>query len=349
MPTEREPGYMMMPDGTRIELGSYVRQTSSSSIHKESNRLKPSSLSTSPTPLRGDVMTTVYGSIAYKSDPSAPTIYGPASILDTLPFTFPPPRPSLTRLHVDLKLKVKDEVMNLAQNLAEYRQTCSLFSGLAQDIFRTFRSLRQGRLPRNGSSWDLNLANRWLQYQYGLKPLMSDIYNGFEDMSAIVPKPVYRRFKTRKQTSDSKKESNPNPYVLIRSMSYTWSLRSRITAVISHSRIRSASEYGLTNPALLAWELIPYSFVIDWMIPVGDTLASLDALVGVDTVFCENGARLDLEQNFVTKGGGVGSYKYKSVERQNGFEFDLPSAFAYEPSSSFTAVLNGLALLRQLR
>lgn len=349
MPIERRPGYMILADGTRIELGDYVSKISTSSVHKQPNRPKPKPVSSSPTPLIGDVMTTSYGDIAYKSDPTSPTIYGPASILDTLPFSLPPSRPSFTRLHVDLKLKVKDEVMNLAQNLAEYRQTCSLFAGLAQDIYRTFRSLRRGRLPRGPASWSQDLANRWLQYQYGLKPLMSDIYKGFEDMSLIVPKPAYRRFKTRKETSDSSFESNPNPYVLIRSEDYSWSLRSRVTAVISPGRARTASEYGLTNPALLVWELIPYSFVIDWMIPVGDTLASLDSLVGVDTIFCENGARLQLNQSFVTKGGGTGSYKYRSVERSLGFEFDLSSAFTYQPSSSCTAVLNGLALLRQLR
>lgn len=31
---------------------------------------------------------------------------------------------------------------------------------------------------------------------------------------------------------------------------------------------------GLTNPELVAWELVPYSFVADWFIPLGDWMAA---------------------------------------------------------------------------
>lgn len=346
---DRQPGVMVFPDGSVVNIGLFVKKETSSSSHKQSSRPKPSSLSTSPTPMTGDTMSTSYSDIAYQSEPGAATIKGPASILDTLPFAPYPPRPSFTRLHIDLKMKVKDEVMNLAQNMAEYRQTCSLFAGLASDIFRTFRSLRRGRFPKGPESWTKEAANRWLAYQYGIKPLMSDIYNGIDEMSRVIPKPVYRRYGKRAQSTFRNVDLHPNPYVPIRTSQGQWSLRSRVTAVITPSPIKTAAEYGLTNPLLLAWELIPYSFVVDWMIPVGDTLASLDALVGVDTVFCENGSLLTMDQTFNTLGGGTGNYKYRRVERQGGFEFELASAFSYEPSSSFTAVLNGLALLRQLR
>jgi hypothetical protein len=40
---------------------------------------------------------------------------------------------------------------------------------------------------------------------------------------------------------------------------------------------------GLTNPALVAWELVPFSFVVDWALPIGDWLSSLDAMLGYDS------------------------------------------------------------------
>ena len=345
----RAPAYMYVTGGSFVELGSYTRLETSSSVHKTSQRPKPKPVSTAPTPLYGDELRITYGDSSYDVGPGQAIITGPCSLWDTLPYGYAPSKPSFMRLHVDLKLKVKDEVINLAQNLAEYKQTCSMFSGLASDIYRTFRSLRRGRIPKGPDSWSKEAANRWLEYQYGLKPLMSDLYDSFNEMSRVIPKPVFHRYKANAKTSDSSIEHNPHGSVLMRSQSSTWSLRSRVTAVVSRSSIRTAAEYGLTNPLLLAWELIPYSFVIDWMIPVGDVLSSLDALVGVDTVLCENGARLDWEQSMVTLGGGVASLKYKSVERDQGFSLDYGSAFSYSPSSSLTAVLNGLALLRQFR
>lgn len=269
-------------------------------------------------------------------------------MFDPLPSGPLPPEPSFFGIHLDLKGKVKGEVINLAQNVAEYRQTCSLFSGLANDIYQTFRSLRRGRIPRGPASWSKSAANRWLEYQYGLKPVLSDLFKVVEDLATVNPPPVYRRFRATRNINGRTFSPNPAPYVLTRASSYTWSLRSRVTAIISTGSIRRASEYGVINPAVLAWELIPYSFVIDWMIPVGDYLSSLDALVGVDAVFCENGSRLDFKQASVVSGGGTGNYDYSSVRRWQGFSSSLPE-FAYSPSTSFTAVSNGLALLRQLR
>jgi hypothetical protein len=41
---------------------------------------------------------------------------------------------------------------------------------------------------------------------------------------------------------------------------------------------------GLLNPLSLAWELLPYSFVIDWFLPIGDYLAATTASAGMTWV-----------------------------------------------------------------
>lgn len=42
------------------------------------------------------------------------------------------------------------------------------------------------------------------------------------------------------------------------------------------------SGLGLTNPAYVAWDAVPFSFVVDWFIPIGSYLKSFDAFVGFD-------------------------------------------------------------------
>lgn len=37
---------------------------------------------------------------------------------------------------------------------------------------------------------------------------------------------------------------------------------------------------GLTNPLDVAWEVLPFSFVVDWFIPIGNWLNVLDAMHG---------------------------------------------------------------------
>lgn len=51
----------------------------------------------------------------------------------------------------------------------------------------------------------------------------------------------------------------------------------------SEDRARLA-QTGIDNPALLAWELLPYSFVVDWFLPVGNYLESLNAFSGFSFV-----------------------------------------------------------------
>jgi hypothetical protein len=41
--------------------------------------------------------------------------------------------------------------------------------------------------------------------------------------------------------------------------------------------LKDVSELGLSNPLSTLYELTPYSFVLDWVVPVGDWLSVLDA------------------------------------------------------------------------
>jgi hypothetical protein len=40
------------------------------------------------------------------------------------------------------------------------------------------------------------------------------------------------------------------------------------------------AQSGFTNPVNLAWEILPYSFVIDWLLPIGPYLETLSAWHG---------------------------------------------------------------------
>jgi hypothetical protein len=52
----------------------------------------------------------------------------------------------------------------------------------------------------------------------------------------------------------------------------------------SGSGLQTLQQLGITNPVGLIWELIPYSFIVDWFVPIGDYLSSLDRFLGKDFV-----------------------------------------------------------------
>ena len=52
--------------------------------------------------------------------------------------------------------------------------------------------------------------------------------------------------------------------------------RCYIRAILEDEPNRQLSYTGLADPASVLWEKIPLSWVVDWMLPVGDFLAAVD-------------------------------------------------------------------------
>jgi hypothetical protein len=63
----------------------------------------------------------------------------------------------------------------------------------------------------------------------------------------------------------------PGPYLA----TYGWSVASesvfKVTVHVTE-KPSTAAQLGLLNPENVAWELLPWSFVIDWFIPIGQYL-----------------------------------------------------------------------------
>ena len=53
-----------------------------------------------------------------------------------------------------------------------------------------------------------------------------------------------------------------------------------LTYNLNNSFVRTLTQIGVTNPASIVWELVPYSFVLDWALPIGEWLGLMDADFG---------------------------------------------------------------------
>ena len=129
-----------------------------------------------------------------------------------------------------------------------------------------------------------NFSAKYLEYLYGWKPLADDVSNAFQLMFEGYTGPEQKRFRMAvkgyagvKDVLTLKKSA---------SMYYTpqweWeqqlSVRRKVKLKLMYYFPSQAGEMLPTmTPFGTAWELAPWSFVIDWFIPIGDWIGAMEA------------------------------------------------------------------------
>lgn len=171
--------------------------------------------------------------------------------------------------------RTRIEAMNMIRKNA--LKLVHAYTLLKKGKFRQFlRTL--GISAKRPKSREDNIPSLWLEYSYGWMPLLSDIYTmldrTFEAPSAFV-RQVYRK------TVDYSGETVDTFDKC--SISGTITCRGVATAFVSVDvpAIHAISQYGLTNPLAVAWEAVPFSFVVDWFAPIGDYINTLGATAGL--------------------------------------------------------------------
>jgi len=193
-----------------------------------------------------------------------------------------------------LKLKQQSSKgLNLGVAYAERRETAAMLGsacGKIADSVRRFRGARPkdwARLVRSaaGHGEGYDTPGAWLETQYGWNPLMQDIQDASYALDHTVStKPVLNTIKSSQQRAIRDKYLRTTGY----DNDFGWDCdvvgehrcRVRLDYELDSALLATFSSLGLTNPAEIVCERLPYSFVVDWFIPVGDYLSIWDATLG---------------------------------------------------------------------
>jgi len=194
-----------------------------------------------------------------------------------------------------LREKINGSDFNLAIFLAEALESCDTISSAAKRLARAFKFAHQGRWvqaartladgpvpPRIRRAKESDpISGHWLELQYGWLPLLQDVKAAAELLAHQLNVPFRKRYHVQKRLELTSESST------LRSMGTTCcpitSTTVRATRASTKTQLYAITAYvteaptipqllGLTNPASVLWEKLPYSFVADWFLPVGQWL-----------------------------------------------------------------------------
>lgn len=212
--------------------------------------------------------------------------------------------PTDSQLSRDLQNKLLEEIISqksqLAVDLAELGKTKDMLANAGRDLLTFFKGLRSGRPLlvfceelRKQKGVKGSLANRWLEYTYGWAPTVAGIYDSAEifqkkfSAGDIITGKVGLRPKVVKQK--------------VNSSSWTASVHATAKAkayyqyTVRDPKLLALSQLGFTNPLSIAWELMPWSFVLDWFVDVGGYINRMDWALGLSDIYYQTMTRCSLD------------------------------------------------------
>lgn len=198
-------------------------------------------------------------------------------------------------------LKLKNQKMDLSVTYLEREQTANLLYDTAVSMKKAYRDVRKGKLKRAAERFRNTkfkgpkaivppaksreeIVKRYNEIQYGWKPAMNDVLAASKALAA----------------RDSTDDMWCNYHVSVRGGAKSEKVDSlldtagncdkrsyRFTKQRAHCRLFyrpptndllvAGQQLGLTNPFSTAYEVIPLSFILDFVLPIGGYLNVLDA------------------------------------------------------------------------
>lgn len=249
----------------------------------------------------------------------------------------------------DVLEHIAEQYTNIGDSLAEYRATANQFLAYGRGLkqawtrFRRFKRFKTRLTP-------CSIPAAELAYSFGVAPLVEDLYSATEALRLRLESPIYVDF-FKTATAHAKQTYSQSGYS---DCSRRLQVSNRVEGTVQLEPVQ-VSNLAFGNPTTWGWELIPFSFVVDWGIPIGQWLQNLDMLRRIDSV---SGTRSIKEQytsywrrsgvfagGSASYEGSLGKLSYKSHERKVLSAVPVPPLPRWKPSLSWHKVYRALTLL----
>jgi len=253
-------------------------------------------------------------------------------------------------------LKIASQKAGIGEDLATFHQTLDLIakpsSDLVSQLMRAWGNKALRPYLRSGIGFlkdvrklPKEIADTYLEHAYGWMPLMSDIKGAVEMAKTQSAKAMlvhgYAASYRSAQCKPNHVVDISNSAITDYTMNDTSKVQCALWATIDPNcpGLRSLNQLGLANPISLGWEIVPWSFVIDWFCPVGSVLNALTAPAGLIFLDGSMAVRSNLtgeyehhkstfDANTSVNSFATGTIRFEGYKRERLFSWPLPGVWA---------------------
>lgn len=215
------------------------------------------------------------------------------------------------------------------------------------------KELRDWRPSKARQIWDTvadNSAARWLEFNYAVKPMINDLVDGINVLNHGLGNDYILKASRNLTVPASHVDSHSVADFVGSGKSI---YRVRLVARILDYEMSAMKLLGLDNKILIAYEAIPFSFVLDWVLPIGPWLEALNAPKGLEFLFGHYSVKHAVTYTFNTREGDerLSGHSWSSnilaYKRQPYETFPVPMPYVKNPLSG-SHVATTLALFRSI-
>lgn len=204
---------------------------------------------------------------------------------------------AINRSYGMLVRQLRGETAALGVTLASWKQSLAMIV-LRSTAIRKFarkcerKATRQQRASRRQrrkrkaqglqSALPVDSANLFLEGTFGWLPLVTDIYQAIRVMTDDVPGGWISGVATeQKKINVHSRYYPPNGSLLSFEGTLKFRVKQTCMVRVTNPNVWLANKLGVINPALVAWDLVPWSFVINWFANISQVLGSITDFAGV--------------------------------------------------------------------
>lgn len=185
----------------------------------------------------------------------------------------------------------------IGATVAEGREAFGMIGTRAIGLRRAYKNLRRGDFrgflkelsidPKRKHRSKLRssaseASGLWLEYWFGWSPLVEDIFNSVEILTDPHPVNGFRYHAAAVQDLPKKNGGAAGALIYRNSFeSGKYIVKTGATVRVTNWNLHLAARLGLINPVSIAWELVPFSFVVDWFAKCGNVLDAYTDFAGV--------------------------------------------------------------------